>query len=408
MLATLIPLFDAEMSVGSYSVFAQKANYFLKPGLNGTIRLDGAGNVTGMDLIDSMGIETLTGEKEVFVEINNISIFADLDAQCSAPHEKLVLLMDHTVKPEAMYINRVKELKAMGYGLAVRKLQIDQFEPYKPLLQMMDFILLDHKKIRIESARIYFSKQYPNIKLIAVNVDTQEEYDNLVAHGGYHFYEGGFFRMPIQKSEREIAPLKVNYIELLNVVNAPDYDLTDAADVVGRDTALVVSMLEMVNRMTIAGGVSSVRHAAAMLGQKELKKWINTAITKELLADKPSEIMRLSLLRAKFAENLAKIFELAQMSQELFLMGLFSVLDIMLDKTMDEALEIVKVSKPISDALLRGEGPLAPVLNFVKEYENASWQEVSRLMVLSNIDMDPVYEAYTDSLKWYRELFKQG
>ena len=115
---------------------------------------------------------------------------------------------------------------------------------------------------------------------------------------------------------------------------------------------------------------------------------INTAITKELLADKPSEIMRLSLLRAKFAENLAKIFELAQMSQELFLMGLFSVLDIMLDKTMDEALEIVKVSKPISDALLRGEGPLAPVLNFVKEYENASWQEVSRLMVLSNIDMD--------------------
>ena len=75
---------------------------------------------------------------------------------------------------------------------------------------------------------------------------------------------------------------------------------------------------------------------------------------------------------------------------------------------MDEALEIVKVSKPISDALLRGEGPLAPVLNFVKEYENASWQEVSRLMVLSNIDMDPVYEAYTDSLKWYRELFKQG
>ncbi|MBR5970519.1 MAG: HDOD domain-containing protein [Lachnospiraceae bacterium] len=406
MLATLIPLFDAEMSVSGYSVFAQKANYFLKPGLNGTIRLDGAGNVTGMDLIDSMGIETLSGEKEVFVEINNISIFADLDAQCSAPHEKLVLLMDHTVKPEAMYINRVKELKSLGYGLAVRKLQIDQFEPYKPLLQMMDFILLDHKKIRIESAKIYFSKQYPNIRLCAVNVDTQEEYDKLVAHGGYDLYEGAFFRMPIQQSEREIAPLKVNYIELLNVVNAPDYDLTDAADVVGRDTALVVSMLEMVNRMTVAGGVSSVRHAAAMLGQKELKKWINTAITKELLADKPSEIMRLSLLRAKFAENLAKIFELAQMSQELFLMGLFSVLDIMLDKTMEEALEMVKVSKPIQDALLRDEGPLAPVLNFVKEYENASWQEVSRLMVLSNIDMDPVYEAYTDSLKWYRELFK--
>ncbi|MBR0164087.1 MAG: HDOD domain-containing protein [Lachnospiraceae bacterium] len=404
MLATLIPLFDAEMKVCGYSVFAQKANYFLKPGLNGTIRLDGAGNVTGLDLVDSMGIETLSGDKEVFVEMNNISVFARVDEQCSAPHEQITLLMDHTVRPEAMYIDRISELKRMGYKLAVRKLAIDQFEPYKPLLQMMDYILLDHKKIRIESAKIYFSKQYPNIKLLAVNVDTQEEYEALTAHGGYDLYEGAFFRMPITKSEREIAPLKVNYIELLNVVNAPDYDLTDAADVVGRDTALVLSMLEMVNRMTIAGGVSSVRHAAAMLGQKELKKWINTAITRELLADKPSEIMRLSLLRAKFAENLSKIFEMAQMSQELFLMGLFSVLDIMLDKTMAEALDIVKVSKPIHDALLDGTGPLYPVLNFIREYENASWQEVSRLMVLSNIDMDPVYEAYVDSLKWYRNL----
>lgn len=405
MLATLIPLFDAEMKVCGYSVFAQKANYFLKPGLNGTIRLDGAGNVAGLDLVDSMGIETLSGDKEVFVEMNNISVFAQIDEQCSAPHEQLVLLMDHTVKPEPMYVDRICALKEMGYKLAVRKLQIDQFEPYKPLLQQMDYILLDHKKIRIESAKIYFSKQYPKIRLCAVNVDTQEEYDKLVADGGYHLYEGAFFRLPIIDSEREMAPLKVNYIELLNVVNAPDYDLTDAADVVGRDTALVVSMLEMVNRMTIHSGVTNVRHAAAMLGQKELKKWINTAITKELLADKPSEIMRMSLLRAKFAENLAKIFEIAQMSQELFLMGLFSVLDIMLDKPMEEALEMVKVAKPIADALLNETGPLFPVLNFIHEYENASWQEVSRLMVLSNIDMDPVYEAYIDSLRWYRDLF---
>ena len=407
MLATLIPLFDAEMKVCAYSVFAQKHNYFLKPGLNGTIRLDGAGNVTGLDLVDSMGLETLSFEREVFVEMNNISVFAAIDEQCSAPHEQLVLLMDHTVTPEPMYIDRLVELKKMGYKLAVRKLAIEQFEPYKELLRLMDFILLDHKRIRIESAKIYFSKQYPNIRLCAVNVDRQDEYDALVEQGGYDLYEGAFFRMPIEKGEREIAPLKINYIELLNVVNAPDYDLTDAADVVGRDTALVISLLEMVNRMTIQSGVTSVRHAAAMLGQKELKKWINTAITKELLADKPSEIMRLSLLRAKFAENLAPVFELAQMTQELFLMGLFSVLDIMLDKPMKEALEIVKVSKSIHDALLEKTGPLAPVMNFMREYENASWQEVSRLMVLSNIDMDPVYEAYVGSLKWYRDLFKE-
>ena len=108
------------------------------------------------------------------------------------------------------------------------------------------------------------------------------------------------------------------------------------ASVIGHDTALVVSLLEMVNRMTAAGGVQNVNHAAAMLGQKELKRWISTAITKELLSDKPTEIMRLSLIRARFAENLSKVFELAAFSQDLFLAGMFSVVDIMLDKPMEE------------------------------------------------------------------------
>ena len=406
MLATLIPLFDAEMKVRAYSVFAQKENFFLKPGLSGTIRLDGAGTVAGLDLVDSMGIETLSGDREVFVEMNNISVFAAVDEQCNAPHEQIVLLMDHTVTPDQMYIDRLAKLKDMGYLLAVRKLAIEQFEPYREILRLMDFILLDHKKINIGSAKIYFGKIYPNIKLIAVNVDTQEDYEKLVAQGGYDLYEGAFFRMPVVEGAEDVAPLKLTYIELLNVVNDVDFDLSDAADVIGRDTALVISLLEMVNRMAYYSGITSVRHAAAMLGQKELKKWINTAVTKELCSDKPSEIMRISLLRAKFAENLAPLFEMAGQSAELFLMGLFSVLDIILDKPMAEALELVKVSKSIYQALVNDAGEFATVLDFVKEYETASWQEVSRQMVLKEIEMDPVYEAYIESLQWYRDLIR--
>ena len=405
MLATLIPLFDAKMFVSAYSVFAQKDNYFLNPGMNGTNRLDGAGNVAGLELVNNLGLETVSSDKMVFIEMNNISVFAPLDEQCKAPHEQIVLLMDHTITPVDKYVGRLQELKQQKYKLAIRKLAVEDFEKYKDVLKLMDYILLDSKKIKIEVAKVYFSKQYPNIKLLAVNVDSQEAYEKLAANGGYDMYEGPFFRLPIEKGDREIAPLKVNYIELLNVVNASDYDLSDAASVLGRDAALVISLLEMVNRMTLKGGVQSVNHAAAMLGQKELKKWINTAITKELLADKPTEIMRMSMIRAKFAENLAKTFELANMSQELFLTGLFSVLDLMLDKPMKEALDMVHVDKIISDALVAKTGALYPVMNFIYEYENASWQEVSRLMVLGGYDMNTVYDAYVDSLKWYRDLF---
>ena len=405
MLVATIPLFDENMTVQAYSLYVQSKNFLLNPSLLGTGRNDGAFHIPGLDIIRAVGVDAVAADKEVFVEINNISVFTDIEVQCEAAHDRIVLLMDNTIKPDEMYINRLKALKESGFKLAIRKLPVVSFEPYREILLLMDYILLDHKKIDITKARIYFSKIYPNIKLCAGNIKTKEIFEGLKAEGGYHFYEGEFFRMPVTQGQAEVSPLKVNYIELLNLVNDEDFELTKAADVIGRDTALVISLLKMVNRMAVNSEITSIRHAAAMLGQKELKKWINTAVTNELCADKPNEITRVSLLRAKFAENLAPIFEMAINSSELFLMGLFSVLDLILDKPMAEALDMVKVSKDIRSALVDKEGKFAPVLDFVTKYEAADWQEVSRQMLLQNIDMNRVYEAYTDSLKWYRDLF---
>ncbi|MBQ3789734.1 MAG: HDOD domain-containing protein [Lachnospiraceae bacterium] len=404
MLATLIPLFDGNMKVCAYSIFTLRENTFLVPTAEGIGRLDGAAQIPGLEIVNSVGAGTLADDQEIFVEINNINVFTDISAVCEPPHEKIVLLLDSSITPDESYVSRLNDLKIEGYKLAMRKLEIKQFEAYREILRLMDYILLDHHKINISQAKIYFGKLFPKIKLCAVNVNSQEDYDKLTEDGGYNLYEGEFFRMPVVESDKEVAPLKATYIELLNVVNGPDFDLTDAADVIGHDTALVLSLLEMVNHMTRNSEITSVRHAAAMLGQKELKRWINTAVTKELCADKPSEITRLSLVRAKFAENLAPLYEMAGLSSELFLMGLFSILDIMLDKPMEEALKSVQVSKNIEDALIHNKGELAPILNFVKEYEDASWHEVSRLLVLKEIEIEPVYQAYVEALRWYRDL----
>ena len=404
MLATLIPLFDDEMTVCAYSIFAQKENFLLNPSLAGRAKFDGATNILGMDILNNIGIETLTGGREVFVEVSNVSLFSDIESLCSVPHDKLVLLMDYHVEPEKMYLDRLHALKNLGYKLAIRKVTVEKFDAFKDVLRLMDYILLDHKKVNMKTAKFFFDKFFPDKKLIAVNVESSDDYEKLKEQGGYDLYEGPFFRMPRKEPGEELAPLKVNYINLLNVVNDPDFKLEDAAAVIGRDTSLVIELLAMVNHMTINSEITSVQHAAAMLGQKELRKWINTVVAKELCSDKPSEIMRVSMLRAKFAENLAPIFEQASQSSELFLTGLFSVLDIILERPLVDALNMVKVSRGIQDALLNGRGNLAMVLNFLKEYENASWQEVSRLMLLGNIDMDKVYNAYVDSLMWYKEL----
>ena len=405
MLGTLIPLFDGKTQVKVYSVFAQKYNSWLNPSMLGTGSLDGAGTVLGIELVESMGMRTLTDDKTVFVEVSNVSLFSDIDEQFREPHDKLVLLFDYNVVPEELYVNRLRELKASGYKLAIRKLAVKQFEEYKPVLNLVDYVFLDHKKIDISKAKIYFEKVYPNVSLVAVNVNTQEDYDVLTSGGGYNLYEGKFFRLPVVDTDKDVSPMKATYIELLNIVNDPDFDLDKAASVIEHDTALVISLLAMVNRMTVNSGISTVGHAAAMLGQKELKRWINTAVTKELCADKPGEITRISLIRARFAEMLAPVFGLAASSSELFLMGLFSVLDAMLDKPMKEALDLVKVSKDISGALLDDTGKYAPVLDFINAYENANWSEVSRQLILKNAEDSAVYDAYTDALRWFRDLF---
>lgn len=405
MLATLIPLFDANMAVRAYSLFAQKQNYLLNPSLLGTGSLDGAGTIIGLDVVESLGAGTLSDSQEVFVEVSKISIFSPIEENCSLPHDKVVLLFDYTIKPEKTYIKRLQQLKFMGYKLCIRSLAIEQFAEYAPILKLLDYIMLDYKKLNMAAAKNFFSKVYPDISLIAVNVDSLDDYHELAQGEAYTLYEGDFYRLPVTKGVTKVAPLKVNYIELLKMVNDVDFELTKAADVIGRDTALVIDLLKMVNHMAVNSEITSIRHAAAMLGQKELKKWINAVVSHELCADKPNEITRLSLLRAKFAENLAPAFEMAGLSSELFLMGLFSVLDIILEKPIAEALKMVNVSKEITEAIIDRKGQMAPILDFIICYELASWSELSRQMILLKIDESAVYTAYVDALSWYRDLF---
>ena len=158
MLATLIPLFDNKMSVCAYSVFARKANLFLNPSFMAGARFDGAGTVPELEVVSSMGVATLSGGKEVFVPISQFSIFAEISLQCTVPPEKVVLLMDNSIPPEKEYIKRAKELREQGYRLAIRKIPISSFEDYKELISLCSYILLDHVKIDISKAKIYFGR----------------------------------------------------------------------------------------------------------------------------------------------------------------------------------------------------------------------------------------------------------
>ena len=193
----------------------------------------------------------------------------------------------------------------------------------------------------------------------------------------------------------------------MKLINEPDFDLDQVAQIITQDPALTIELLKIANKLTINSNIRSIAQATALLGQKELRRWLNTALLNELASGKPNEITRLSLVRARFAENLAPIFDYAMRKDELFLMGLFSLLNLILDMPMDKALEQVGVSNEIKNALISDDGIFAPQLEFLLSYESGDWQEVSRLMILHDIEMDDVYNAYVEALKWYGSMFIQ-
>ena len=404
MMLTLIPFFDRNMSVSAYSLFTRKNNFLMNPSLLGSRQFDGAAYVDGLELIQELGTTTLSGGKPIFVSLNNISIFSSLESECKNTNHAPILLIDQTFPPVSMYTDRIRELREFGYHFAIRNLPVHCYEDYAPILSQMDYILIDCQKIDAVKASFYFRKLYPDICICASNIPDTETFGKLSPAETISLFEGTFFRMPVTRGEHKVSPLKINYISLLNLIEEDDFDLTKAADIISQDTALIISLLRLANTRSFNSEITSVRVAVSMLGQKDLTRWIQTTFIEKLCSDKPNELMRLSLLRAKFAENLAPVFGMAMRSQELFLTGLFSILDIILDCSMEEALSMVRVSGKIRTALLEHTGSLAEVLHFIVKYESAEWQEVSRQLVLKNIEIPDVSHAWVSSLQWYAKL----
>ena len=404
MMLTLIPFFDRNMSVSAYSLFTRKNNFLMNPSLLGSRQFDGAAYVDGLELIQELGTTTLSGGKPIFVSLNNISIFSSLESECKNTNHAPILLIDQTFPPVSMYTDRIRELREFGYHFAIRNLPVHCYEDYAPILSQMHYILIDCQKIDAVKASFYLRKLYPDICICASNIPDTETFGKLSPAETISLFEGTFFRMPVTRGEHKVSPLKINYISLLNLIEEDDFDLTKAADIISQDTALIISLLRLANTRSFNSEITSVRVAVSMLGQKDLTRWIQTTVIEKLCSDKPNELMRLSLLRAKFAENLAPVFGMAMRSQELFLTGLFSILDIILDCSMEEALSMVRVSGKIRTALLEHTGSLAEVLHFIVKYESAEWQEVSRQLVLKNIEIPDVSHAWVSSLQWYAKL----
>jgi EAL and modified HD-GYP domain-containing signal transduction protein len=396
-----VPIFNENMGVDAYYVRFKNADNLII-GDQGAGVLDGSINPKLLEMIDEVGVDTFTQGKQIFIPFSNITLIADFTTYFKTGANNIVIVIDSSVTGDSIYVNKIKESKALGYKFAFNfKSHVDGSES---ILELMDYIIVNqsvaNKKDTLEILGKY------SAVAIASHVSSYNTF-NLAKATGYKLFEGRFYRVPVASIiPSDVNPLKILAVQLLNAVREDNFELDEVARIVEKDIALTVSLLSHINAQRFGSQIKTIQHAAAMLGQKELRKWVSTAASTQLGSDKPSAINKISLMRAKFAENLAPLFDMRMHADTLFLMGLFSVIDVMLDISMDEALTRVAVSDNIKDALVKHTGPFYSVYEFINFYEAADWTSVSRFLILYGIDSEQVYEAYLNTVTWYRDLMQ--
>jgi EAL and modified HD-GYP domain-containing signal transduction protein len=397
-----VPFFDANMSVHAYKMMTQDGDKLLGTAEDHRM-LAGELMAPALDYVKEIGTEPFAGETELFVDISKYQLLIGMPLSLGIPSEKVVCVVKKEVLADNATSAKLGRLKRKGYKLAIegypRTMSMDT------VVKVFDYVLLSclHKDFQneLKEIRPYIFK----IRLVITEVPDMESFNKYSGARGV-LLSGNFYSQPITKGKTDISPLKINALNLLGQINDESFELGEVADIIGRDPALSISLLRFLNSMNPdrSRKIDSIRNAVAILGQNEVRKWATIAISIGMGEDRPSEITRLSLLRAKFAENLAPTFELALKSGSLFISGLFSLLDVILQMPLERAINEVAASGEIRDTLLEKRGPLSEVMSLVLAYEQADWHNTSLLMVRYGVDVDTLTKAYVDSLYWYRTL----
>jgi len=399
-----VPIFSSGMGVEYYMLKFQSGTRLFGTSSN-YASLDGAMNSPGIELLNEIGLEPFTGRRKILVPVNQFLLLANFAEKNQAPPDMVICMLSSDIPLTDLYLDKCRELQQEGYKLA-----LDNFEynaETAPIFDLADFIIIDTTVKNYKESYNLIRSHKSKTKVIFTNIADKWVFHDLRLTPNALF-EGRFYNQPITKGVHKIAPLKMNTVELLKILGEEDFHLDYISEIIQRDAALSISLLRFINSPAIglSGKISSISHAVAMLGQKETKKWITAAASTYLAVDKPDEISKISLTRAKFAENLAPVFRMDADAAGLFLVGLFSLLDIILELPMDKAAREISLDLRIREALVDKRGPLFEVMSLIYAYEQADWKTVSYIMILNEISVEDIYQAFINSLVWYRELLR--
>lgn len=391
------PIFDRYNEVFGYELLYRRSMNNFYEGVDG--------NQATRDLIYNaffaMQIDDLTEGKVGFINFTDTMV-RDLVPEI-LPKEQLVIeILENSIVDQDL-IQACKSLKEKGYILALDDFVLNP--SFEPLLELVDIIKIEFPNVSLETQRNLIKKHKHKIRFLAERLETREEF-NMALQVGYDYFQGFFFSKPVIYKQNDIGVLNTSILNIIHQLRTLDPDYNRIAQAVELDVGLSYKVIRLSNTISYGArySIRSVRQALVRIGILELRRWFNVLLLKDLQQVENHELIKQSLVRAHLMENLAQHCAAKEQSLDYLLTGMFSSIDVLLSKPMEEVLMGMPLVDAVKAALLGEENDLRLVLDFVKRYEAMDINPETFDFPLGKIDLESFNGLYIEALRWIKQM----
>jgi c-di-GMP-related signal transduction protein len=347
-----------------------------------------------------VGLDVLCDGRRAFLNCTRETLTGDMITLL--PSHSTVIEVLESVPPDEEVMRACQRLKEAGYQIA-----LDDYvsgDPREPLTDIADILKVDLKFTTLEQRAALVKKHGPwRCRMLAEKVENSADFES-ARDQGFVYFQGYFLRRPEIMTTHDVPANAMNYVRMLQAVSAPELNVPDLEKLIKTEASICYRLLRYLNsaRFGFKSEIHSVRHALAILGDREVRRWVRLIATVGAGKEKSSDLVLCALVRARFGELLAPL--VPHGDSDLFLLGLLSMLDVMLQTPMAEILNKIPLDLA-TKSVLRGEpSTLRPIYQLMLAHESGEWNAGREICDHLHISADAVAAFYWQAQEWAREV----
>jgi EAL and modified HD-GYP domain-containing signal transduction protein len=348
------------------------------------------------------GIGPLAGEARAFINFTRESLLSEY--AYALPRDCLVVEILEDVPPDDDVVEACTRLKERGYTLALDDFnRREQTPDLEKLVRLADIVKIDFA-IADESERAEYAWRFGQrgISLLAEKVETHEDAQQSRV-SGYQYVQGYFYARPEILISQQAPAFRANRLQMLNELRREAPDLRKVEDLFRHDPDLSYKLLRHLNSgaFNFRSRITSIWRAIMILGERGMRAWTAVVVLAGLGSDHPSELVVTSVTRARFCELIGRELRLGdEQADDLFLLGLFSLIDALTGRPMEEALSALPLSTDAVDALLGRPNRKLHILQLVQLAERGRWAMVDQLVGSLRLSASRVAQLHNEAMQW--------